>query len=203
MVRTTELLGDLAGQACLDFGTGTGRTAYYLKGLGAKSVLAVDADRNMIAQAKPAEGINFQVVEKSIPALDDSIDLALCAHVFVEMSDLGRMAAACSELYRVLKPGARLIVITTNPESIGADYVSYRYKLRQNLEAGDKITCVVKTSKPFEIEDIYWPVDIVGQALASNGFEVQTAEFPKASGEGWLDEARIAPDVIFSCVKGQ
>ena len=46
-----KLLGDVSGKAFLDFGCGTGRSARFLRGLGAQHVYAVDHDQNMISQA--------------------------------------------------------------------------------------------------------------------------------------------------------
>ena len=44
-----KLLGDVSGKAFLDFGCGTGRSARFLRGLGAQHVYAVDHDQNMIS----------------------------------------------------------------------------------------------------------------------------------------------------------
>jgi SAM-dependent methyltransferase len=50
-----ELLGDISGKVFLDFGCGAGRSARFLKGLGARQVHAVDHDQNMIDQALAQE----------------------------------------------------------------------------------------------------------------------------------------------------
>ncbi len=50
-----KLLGDIRGKTFLDFGCGTGRSAGFLKELGAAHVYAVDHDQNMIDQALSRE----------------------------------------------------------------------------------------------------------------------------------------------------
>ena len=59
-----------------------------------------------------------------------------------------------SEIYRVLKLGAKLVVATTNPKSIGYDYVSYRYIDKPNLKSGDKVTCVVRVKRSLKLMTI-------------------------------------------------
>jgi len=56
-----QLLGDITGKTFLDFGCGTGRSATFLKELGARHVYAVDHDQNMIDQAlsRGLEGVTF------------------------------------------------------------------------------------------------------------------------------------------------
>jgi predicted RNA methylase len=46
-----ELLGDITGTTFLDFGCRTGRSARFLRALGARHVYAVDHDQHMIGQA--------------------------------------------------------------------------------------------------------------------------------------------------------
>jgi predicted RNA methylase len=46
-----KTLGDIGGKTFLDFGCGAGRSARFLKQLGAQRVYGVDHDQNMIDQA--------------------------------------------------------------------------------------------------------------------------------------------------------
>ncbi len=205
LARAAEMMGSLQGLTCLDFGTGTGRTALFLKAFGAQQVLAVDPDQDMVNQAQTTapESISFQATEGPIPAPDASFDLVFCSHLFVEIESMEEMAATCRELYRVLKPGGRLLAITANPEAFGANFVSYKYQVPQNgLQPGDTVTCMIKGDEGyFAVDDVYWPVNVMQGALQQTGFDVQITDAPRATGEGWGDEIQVAPDLIFGCVK--
>ena len=92
-----RLLGNLHGKTVLDFGTGTGRSARLLKTLGAEKVIGVDHGENMIAQAKANhdEAIEFYLItDQTIPLPHESVDVAISAHVFVEMRTLEEMQQA-------------------------------------------------------------------------------------------------------------
>lgn len=199
-----RVLGDLKGRTVLDYGTGAGRSARLLQTLGAQRVLGVDHDPNMIKQAKLNEvnGIEFhQIQDEIIPLDDNSVDAAVTAHVFVEMRSKDEMIRAAKEISRVLKPGGKLVVISTSPDSVGHDYVSYRYKPKTNLKSGDPITCVVKAEKPFEIDDTYWTEEDYVGVLRDTGFTKAQVSYPIAQGDGWLEETKVAPDILLVATK--
>jgi ubiquinone/menaquinone biosynthesis C-methylase UbiE len=196
-------LGHFQGKTILDFGTGTGRTARLLKLLGAKRVIGVDQNKNMIAQAYSDEDVEFYLIaNNNLPLPDASVDVVVSAHVFVEMRTLEEMQRAVKEIERVLVPSGMFLLITTNPASLGCEYKSYRYEKIGELKCGDSITCIVKTDPPFTITDTYWTVDIYYQVLVDAGFtQIQTV-FPLAEDGGeWCDEKEVAPDVIFVGIK--
>lgn len=201
LLSAQKIFGNLANKTALDFGTGTGRTARFLKSLGATEVIGVDKDHNMLRQATKETGIQYQLVTDTLPLKDESIDAVLCASVFVEMSSLDDILAASKEISRVLKKGAPLVVITTSPNSVGANFLSWRYDKQDNLKSGDKITCHIKGDKPFDIQDYYWTEQDHTNVFEQAGFTVQDILLPTAFGNGWLDEVEIAPEIIFSCIK--
>lgn len=199
-----RLLGDLRGKTVLDYGTGTGRSARLLQTLGAHKVIGVDHDQNMINQAtlNGTTGIEFhQIKDDTIPLPDNSIDVAISAHVFVEMKTMQEMQKATNEIFRVLKPSGTVVVISTSPTSVGHDYVSYQYKKRENLHSGDSITCIVKGEKPFEIDDTYWTEKDYRSVLEQANLRKIKISYPVATGSGWLEETKVAPDVVLKATK--
>ncbi len=196
-------LGYFQGKTVLDFGTGTGRTARLLKLLGAKRVLAVDRDEQMLARVPSDEGIEPHLLTEShIPFPDASVDVAVSAHAFVELRTREEMQQAANEIARMLVPAGMFLLITTNPAAIGCDYKSYKYENIDELKSGDSITCLIKTEPSFTIIDTYWTLDVYQQVLQSAGFTRIQMTFPLADdGEGWLDEQKIAPDVVFVGIK--
>jgi ubiquinone/menaquinone biosynthesis C-methylase UbiE len=200
-----RMMGNLHGKTALDYGTGTGRSALLLKSLGASRVIGVDHDSNMIAQAKKQSmnGVAFHLMDTTIPLPNNSVDVALSSHVFVESRSKQTILDACREISRVMKPSGLFVVITTNPDSLGNDYVSYRYLPKDNPKSGDKIICRVKGEQVFDIEDTYWTEQDYREILQESGFVIEQATLPVAEPNGWLDETEIAPDIVFKCIKKQ
>lgn len=197
-----KIFGNLKGRTALDFGAGAGRTAQLFLSMGAARVVGVDHNKSMIDQAKKIleERLEFITIDKEIPFEKNTFDVALSAHVFVEVSSIKEMRQIISEVYRVLKSRGVFVIITNNSKAIGRDYQSYGYKKKENLQSGDKIVCTIKGEKSFDIDDYYWSEDDYKKVLEDNGFTVSMT-FPVMSGPGWLDEAKVAPHVVIKCVK--
>ena len=199
-----RLLGPLGGKTVLDFGSGAGRSSILLKTLGAEKVIGVDHNETMIGQAIQTltQGIEFHLIDETIPLPDNSIDVAVSAHVFVEMKTIGEMKRVSKEIHRVLKPGGQFIVISTNPSSIGHNFLNWSYKPQDNLKSGDIIVCKIKKGdESFNIDDVYWTEEDFRDVLTSSGFEVKNVTYPVAEGEGWLDETKVAPNIVLSAFK--
>ena len=197
-------LGKMQGKTVLDYGTGRGRSARLLQTLGAQRVIGVDHDHNMINQARinATTGIEFQEINNGkIPLPDNSVDVAISAHVFVEMKTIEEMNESAREIIRVLKPGGTFLVISTSPASIGHEYVSYQYKKRDGLQSGDPITCVIKGKKTFEIDDTYWTEQDYHTVLENAGLREIVISYPTAEGLGWLEESQVAPDIVLKGIK--
>lgn len=101
-------LGDV-----LDAGSGDGTVAHLLAGR-ARSVTCLDRSRRMVAAARARlkEHPNARALVgdvEAIPASDASFDHALLYNV---LACVPQPAQAAAELARVLRPGARLVVVT-------------------------------------------------------------------------------------------
>ncbi|WP_298815701.1 class I SAM-dependent methyltransferase [uncultured Roseibium sp.] len=109
----------------LDCGVGTGAMALALAAEmdSAFELSAVDISPVMLEEANSRferMGINCQLQVADIRALpyaSESFDLVMCAHA-VEHLEVPQ--AAISEMYRVLKPGGTLLVVTTRKTLFGA-----------------------------------------------------------------------------------
>lgn len=198
-----KIFGDLTGKTALDFGTGAGRTAQLFLSMGASKIVGVDHNQSMIDQAKKLSDPKFEFVkiDTTLPFTNNTFDVAIAAHVFVEVSSIKEMQQISSEVYRVLKPGGSFVIITNNSKAIGCNYISFGYPKNDNLESGDKMPCTIKRGKDsFVIDDYYWTEDDYRSVLEKVGFSVSMT-FPLMSGDGWLDEARIASHVVIKAVK--
>jgi ubiquinone/menaquinone biosynthesis C-methylase UbiE len=205
--RVAELLGDLTGQEFLDFGSGTGRSAVFLKGLGARHIYAVDRDDEMIrvAQAKHLEGITFvSTSHGSIPLDNESVDGAVSLNVFVEIRSAHELREVCREIARTLRPGSQFIVMSTSPMGFGHSFRSYSYPSTQNLRSGALNPCYVNApTGQFVIEDTYWSEDDYVDALRQTGLSVASIDYPRPAipSEWSTDEATVPPYIVIKAIK--
>jgi arsenite methyltransferase len=109
-----EALGASPGQRVLDAGCGPGfYVAETLERVGAEgSVVGVDASESMLAlAAKRCEGhdnVSFHEGDvTALPVADADFDCALSVQVLEYVADI---PAALGELYRVLRPGGRVLI---------------------------------------------------------------------------------------------
>ncbi len=128
------------GKNFLDAGAGLGPYTHY----GAskfKTVYCFEFDPDELAGAKRNAGllpnINYQQVDLTrIPLPDNSVDTAICSEVLEHIS---KHEQAAGELYRVLKPGGRLLFSMPNNNSMFYRRVRRTAKiqrlLRQDLNA--------------------------------------------------------------------
>ena len=120
--RTFEThLGAARGAQVVDVGSGTGRFARLLAETLAAQVVGVEPSTRMRAvavrdNAHPHVRYADGSAER-IPLDDASCDAALLSHVAHHMGD---QEACARELWRVLRPGAPVVLVGVLPESLGA-----------------------------------------------------------------------------------
>ena len=136
-----EALDARAGERILDVGCGPGfYVSELLDEVGAEgSVVGVDASPAMLAVARGrvAGRDNAEIREgeaSSLPVGDAEFDRALSVQVMEYVPDV---PAALEELYRVLKPGGRVLVWDVD-WSTASWYSSDPGRMRRALEAWDK-----------------------------------------------------------------
>ncbi|MFD4658240.1 class I SAM-dependent methyltransferase [Kitasatospora sp. NPDC058444] len=107
------ILDTLPAGTALDAACGTGRQTGALVARGHRTV-GVDQSPEMLARAReraPQAEFRTGHLEK-LPLDDDSVDLAVCSLAMTHLPDL---AAAVSELARVVRPGGRILVSDMHP----------------------------------------------------------------------------------------
>ncbi|MHB1317027.1 MAG: class I SAM-dependent methyltransferase [Anaerolineae bacterium] len=102
----------LPGERALDVGTGTGNYACALAARGLE-VTGIDPSEAMLAVArlKPQPVTWLQAAAECLPCEDDSFDLVVSVTALEFVADPRR---ALQEMFRVLRPGGRLVVGTLN-----------------------------------------------------------------------------------------
>lgn len=156
-----ELLGDVSTEHAeiLDFGCGLGGySRLFATELGAKGVVGVDADRELLARAErdaascvPARPRFLPIVDGRVPLGDASVDLAFAKEVFLYVAD---RAPAFAEIFRMLRPGGSFVLIDL---------------MRRDLEPSDRMR------EFMSMEDSFMPVSIdtlatYRQTLSEVGF---------------------------------
>ncbi len=111
-----HLLGPVSGLRVLDIPCGTGRIASALGTAGA-AMIGGDLSREMLDMARGrAEGsIDLaQVNGRALPLPSDSVDIVVCIRFFHLLPPL-LWPGFLDEMYRVLRPGGRLLLQLFNP----------------------------------------------------------------------------------------
>lgn len=151
MYRTSDIAGQQRevlrllslepGEKVLDIGSGPGQqTSEIAASVGASgSVQGIDSSESMIAIARHRcgghRGVDFQLaVATQLPFKDEAFDVALCTQVYEYVAEID---TALSELYRVLRPGGRALILDTDWDSI-IWHTTDRVRMRRILRAWDE-----------------------------------------------------------------
>jgi ubiquinone/menaquinone biosynthesis C-methylase UbiE len=102
--ETESLIGDVRGRRVLDLGAGTGHYAFWAMAHGARSAVALDFAREMLAGA-PRPAVVADATR--LPFRDGSFDLVVAALL---LSFVGDRAALLREAARVLSPGGCVVL---------------------------------------------------------------------------------------------
>ena len=199
-------LGRIVGRVFLDFGCGTGRSAIFLRALGADYVCGVDHDRNMVdtALSKKINGVTFTHIDGVIPLKDASVDGAVSLSVFIEIRTLSVMKQVCSEVARVVRPGGPFIIMSTSPAAFGHTFRSFSYPSTEILTSGSLTECIVASpGRQFAIDDTYWSEGDYVSVLLEAGFSITSISYPlPANPHGWsTDEATVAPFIVIRALR--
>jgi arsenite methyltransferase len=138
---TLEALQPAAGERVLDIGSGPGLLAYDMAATaGAEGrVCGIDTSQPMLAMsAKRCAGQPWaefkQADATQLPYPDGSFDAAVSTQVYEYVEDI---PAALAELYRVLRPGGRAVIVDTDYGSL-VIYTEDKARMARVLAAWDE-----------------------------------------------------------------
>jgi len=139
--RVLDVLALRVGERVVDLGCGPGLLALQMAervGSGGE-VQCIDASESMVAMAK-RRCTDVKWIEPragdvaALPYSDHSFDAGVCTQVYEYVPDIDR---ALAELYRVLKPRGRAVIIDTDWES-SVWHSSDPGRMRRMIEAWDR-----------------------------------------------------------------
>jgi demethylmenaquinone methyltransferase / 2-methoxy-6-polyprenyl-1,4-benzoquinol methylase len=134
--RAARRAGLRAGQTALDLCTGTGRLAHELLAFTGPSgrVVGVDFSPAMLEMARRREPqVEFRLDDVTrLSDADASVDAVTIGFGLRNLVDRD---AALREMFRVLRPGGRLVILEFSPPSHGLLMRAYRFYLRRVMPA--------------------------------------------------------------------
>lgn len=137
--KLLELLSLSGGETLLDAGGGTGRLAQFLVGKAALVVIG-DESMKMLREAGAKEGLRpVCSLTEQMPFAGGSFERIMIVDA---LHHVGNQAYTAAELWRILKPGGRLIIEEPNIRTLRIKLVALAEKLalmRSHFLAGDEI----------------------------------------------------------------
>jgi demethylmenaquinone methyltransferase/2-methoxy-6-polyprenyl-1,4-benzoquinol methylase len=132
-IATVRAVTPQAGERILDLAAGTGTSSVALSHTGAK-VIAVDFSPGMIAEGRRKhKNIEFiQADIEKLPFGDDEFDAVTISFGLRNVND---PKVAIAEMYRVLKPGGRLVICEFSKPPRALFRIGYQTYLRYVLPA--------------------------------------------------------------------
>jgi ubiquinone/menaquinone biosynthesis C-methylase UbiE len=219
-------LGTPGVRNLLDYGCGPGKVALRaVQHYPDVAVRAVDISPRMLEIARSQRShdrIQYQQLDgPRVPGLaDGSIDAAMTCYVFINIAELQVIADIAAEVYRVLRPGGRYVVLDTNPDTTGIQFCTFRSGDPGQAYGPGELRRVL-LSRPdgqvLELADHHWPRQTYHDVLTGAGFSSVSVRQPLlgetpdifgarpgsvlAAGLGELPEAVHPPFQIVTGVK--
>lgn len=161
----------------LDLGCGTGRVGNWVARQWGVPVVGVDPSSAMIRTAHHRAAPGARYLHRlgqctGLPAA--SVDAAWAAFVAVCLPDLATLRQVAVELARVVRPGGRVVLLDSHPETTGVDFGDVvQGKPGVAYQPGDSLPVWLRrrdgTWAP--ITDTYWSLSTYTQVLTDVGFD--------------------------------
>ncbi|MCU0565103.1 MAG: class I SAM-dependent methyltransferase [Oculatellaceae cyanobacterium Prado106] len=198
----------LWGKPALDFGCGTGRSTRFLRSLGFET-LGIDVNPHMLAEAGQLDPSGqYQLIEgDDLPFPSQRFDLIFQSFVLLEYATMAQMITLMQELYRVLKPHGKVIIVTATEAFYTQDWYSFGNRIPENqaLQSGDMARVAIQGTD-IVLYDYYWSDRDYRAVFEQAGFEVAPPLRPLAQGHEpyvWVNELEHPCWAIYSLSKSE
>uniref|UniRef100_A0AAU2JJ10 Class I SAM-dependent methyltransferase n=1 Tax=Streptomyces sp. NBC_00049 TaxID=2903617 RepID=A0AAU2JJ10_9ACTN len=161
----------------VDYGCGPGTVAdHAARQLGAQ-VLGVDTSPEMLALARRSGTAvaGYHLVEggRATGLADGCADAVMCNHVLASLPTEEAVVGVLTEIHRLLRPGAPIVLLTTDPACSGTEYASLRIgSPGEAYGPGEELTVrLLRTDGSWqEARNHAWPVGLHSTLLERSGF---------------------------------
>jgi len=170
----------------LDYGCGPGQVAERVARTYGVWVIAVDASAEMLAIAAARHGhpqVQYHRVEGNrLTFLPDArVDAAMSCFVFVVLPSREQLRAVAAEVWRVLRPGGRFVVLDPHPDQVGVQFSTFRSGESGAIyQEGDPRTArvLLTNGEWLDLEDYFWSAGTYEKVLTEAGFIDLRTEAP-------------------------
>ncbi|MFI6471039.1 class I SAM-dependent methyltransferase [Streptomyces sp. NPDC050516] len=204
-----------AGGTLLDFGCGPGRVADHAARQLGMRIVGVDASPEMLVLARQQDtpGAEYHLVTdgRADELPDACADAAMCNHVLASLPDERTVLGVFGEIHRLLRPGAPLVLLTTDPAGSGIEYASLRVgEPGISYHPGQPMTVRLRrTDGTWQtMPNHAWPPAAISDLLERAGFTTTAQHHPTpkeaegvadpdhARSRDWAAERRLPPLVV-------
>jgi toxoflavin synthase len=171
------LLGDLAGRAVLDIGSGSGWYCKRLAEHGAREVVGLDVSSGMVDYARrhnSCSQITYLLGE--LPAeMRGRFDIALSVYVFPYARTREELHGLCRTAAASLLPGGRFLALVLNPDYRDDPeyYAPYGFRIRSPSPRSDSAQATLElrfAEHSGTVSITYWTRESLAGAFRSAGF---------------------------------
>jgi SAM-dependent methyltransferase len=196
-LRALGVGGPGAPRVLLDYGCGPGKVAKRIARTYDIQVVAVDPSADMLAIASQRyddprityrrlqdDGLTF--------VADGSVDAAMCCFVFVVLPSREQLRSIAAEIWRVLRPGGRFVVLEPNPDQVGVRFSTFRSgEPGVAYQDGDQrpARLMLTDGTWLELQDYFWSLRTYEEVLTEAGFIDVQIETPLLAGAYGLAES--------------
>ncbi|MEV8533763.1 class I SAM-dependent methyltransferase [Streptomyces sp. NPDC051211] len=165
------------GEVLVDYGCGPGKVADHAARFLGVRVLGVDTSPEMLALARSSGTAvaEYHLVADGRAAClpDGCADAVMCNHVLASLPTEEAVLGVFREIRRLLRPGAPLVLLATDPACSGTEYASLRIGDPGGAyAAGEPLTVRLRRTDGSwqEMPNHAWPVGLFPALLERAGF---------------------------------
>jgi len=212
------------GIKCIvDYGCGAGKStrATSLSVNPGTLVIGIDISPDMVAQAEkitagkagelPSVLFEYHALKDgNIPLDDSSVDCVVSTLVLQELHAEDRLNHTISEIARITKKGANVVIIFPSDKITCEEFCSYSYApYPENKDPKNSFKkCISESGTMTWDKDKHWTKDELTKAFTQAGFKDVSAEYPLADPDlppypndpsiPWKDELHTSPFLVIT-----
>ena len=189
-----------APQTLLDYGCGPGKVAERVARSYGLRVIAVDPSAEMLAIASRRYChplVTYHQIQRNRLEFlaDRSVDAAMSCFVFVVQPFREQLQAIAAEIWRVLRPGGRFVVLDPHPDYVGVQFSTVRSgEPEVTYQDGDPrpARILLTNGDWLELSNYFWSSRTYQDVLTEVGFtDLQVAAPLLADACGLADPADL------------